>query len=542
MPRKLKVHSQDQEIRSKFAAIYCRVSTAEQGQSGLSLKDQEERCRGLCVAKGWDVYNVYVDIASAGSLDRAEFTRLVLDAEAGKFNVVVALRLDRISRVPRDFYNVVHDFNKQNIEFTTVDNDIDTTTPQGRMLLGVLLQFAAFEREMGAERTRAAMRKRAAKGLPPGGVPPLGYNRVDGKFVIAPEEAQIVRQIFNSYVNGVPPAEIARELNRAGYRTKLHTDQNGKTSGGRKFTRNIITKTITNPIYTGVIYFSGENFPGLHEPIISKSIFSSAQATVKSNAERRNLGNPVTNQMLLNGLIKCSFCGSYMTTKSGTGQHGQKYYYYVCSKSIHEGAKACVSRQVKREDIEAFIVSLIRQIANDPDYLDAVINSIENTSTKDNKRIENEINALGRKILSLEAKQQNIAKAVSEHGLEDISGLTMELKDLQDQINSNIEHQQKLIEESKQANKINIRPEEITELYQEFDKIWDLLDKPDQRSLINLLIGQIDVQLKKNAKTGELTVHLNTGIPLNLLTEQKIGSSLCSVSLRRRDSNPQPSG
>lgn len=90
MPREKRVPSPDQETKAKVAAIYCRVSTAEQGQSGLSLKDQEERCRGLCVAKDWEVHRIYTDVASAGSLDRPEFTRMVRDAVAGKIDVVVA--------------------------------------------------------------------------------------------------------------------------------------------------------------------------------------------------------------------------------------------------------------------------------------------------------------------------------------------------------------------------------------------------------------------------------------------------------------------
>ncbi len=542
MPRKRRIPLPEQEEKAKTAAIYCRVSTVEQGKSGLSLKDQEERCRGLCIAKDWEVHRIYIDIASAGSLDRPEFTRLVSDAEANKFDVVVALRLDRISRVPRDFYNVVHEFNHQNIEFTTVDNDIDTTTPQGRMLLGVLLQFAAFEREMGAERTRAAMRKRAAKGLPPGGIPPLGYDRIDSRFIQNAKEEKIVKRIFESYINGISPAEITRELNSQGYRTKLHTDQNGKATGGRKFTRNIITKTVTNPIYAGIIYFSGENFPGIHKPIITKDVFSQAQEIVKSNAERRNLGSSRTNQMLLNGLVKCGFCNSYMTTKTGTGRKGKKYFYYVCTKLIHEGAGACESGQLKREDIETFMVQLIRLIANETKYLDAAIESANTASNTDRKRQEQEINTVGRTILSLEDKQQIIAKTISDHGLEEIAGMSLELKDLQAQINSNIEKRTELIKQAEEDNVGSIDSEKLIKVYQEFDILWDCLEKTDQRSVINLLVNKIEVQIKKKAKSGKLIVNLTTGIPLNLLTEYKMGSSSCSVLLRRRDSNPRPGG
>jgi len=406
MPRKQRVPRSEQEEKAKTAAIYCRVSTAEQGQSGLSLKDQEIRCTSLCKAKGWDIVENYIEIASAGSLNRPEFHRLLHDGKNNKFDIVVALRLDRISRVPKDFYNIVEDLDDQNINITTVDNDVDTTTAQGRMLLGVLLQFASFERELGAERTRAAMLRRAEKGLPGGSCPPLGYDRIDGKFVINTSEAKAVKSIFTFYLNGDGPSKIARKLNASGLRTKQWTANTGRTTGGKRYNRNHIHRIITNPLYAGLIYFSGENFPGSHTPIVDSKEFQNAQEIVKSNAERKNLGSSKRGHLLLTGIITCGFCGCAMTTLAGTGRRHGKYYYYRCSKAIREGAESCVSGPLKSEDIESLAVELIRTLANNDAYLKATMDVVTKQSQTEVNKLNIELKKAASQRRKLETDQR----------------------------------------------------------------------------------------------------------------------------------------
>ena len=543
MPRKLKVTPQDQETQPKTAAIYCRVSTAEQGQSGLSLKDQEERCRGLCVAKGWIVVEKYIETASAGSLNRPWFQHLLNDANNNKFDIVVALRLDRISRVPKDFYSVVEDLDEHGINITTVDNDVDTTTAQGRMLLGVLLQFAAFERELGAERTRAAMMRRAEKGLPGGSCPPLGYDRVNGKFVINNADAKVVKSIFNSYLNGDGPSKIARELNARGLRTKKWTSKTNRTTGGKRYNRNHIHRIITNPLYAGLIYFSGENFPGSHDPIVDIDEFHKAQEIVKSNAERKNLGSSKRGHLLLTGIITCGFCSRAMTTLVGTGRKQGKYYYYRCSKAIKEGANSCMSGPLKSEDIESLCVELIRSMAKDELYLKSTIDIATKQSQEDASGLNRKLKKESAQRKKLEAEQQNLAKAIAAHsGLSNIDGVIQELEDLQDRIASkkNVESNlQQGLDELK-TKLVNI--DSLRELYKEFDQLWDSLERQNKREVLNLLISEVKVTIKKGAKSGEIILTLASGISPPMLTKYKIGSCISGVVLRRRDSNPRPGG
>ena len=543
MPRKQRVPPPDQETKAKVAAIYCRVSTAEQGQSGLSLKDQEIRCKSLCKAKDWDIYDKYTETASAGSINRPEFQRLLNDSDNDKFDVVVALRLDRISRVPKDFYTVVELLDAHGVNITTVDNDVDTTTAQGRMLLGVLLQFAAFERELGAERTRAAMMRRAEEGLPGGSCPPLGYDRIDGKFIINKTEAKWVESIFTSYLNGEGPSKIARDLNARGRRTKKWTANTGRTTGGKRYNRNHIHRIVTNPLYAGLIYFSGENFHGAHDSIVDINIFENAQEIVRSNAERRNLGSSIRGHLLLTGIITCGFCNHAMTTLVGTGRRKGKYYYYRCAKAIREGASSCVSGPLKSEDIESLAVELIRTLANNDAYLKATMDVVTKQSQTEVDSLNRELKKEASQRRKLETKQQNLAKAIASHkDLSGIDGVIKEMEDLQERIKSYTETENDLRQEIAVHKANLVDSDALLDLYKQFDLIWDSLERTEQRNVLNLLIDHIEVTIKKGTRKGKIVVTLANGIPPKVLTNYTIGSCSCSVALRRRDSNPRPGG
>ena len=247
MPRRIKISDNDAMTREEtVAAIYCRVSTKEQGESGLSLEHQEQRCKSYCDAKGWKIYETFIEVASAGNMERPKLQQLFNDGNNGKFNVLVAWRLDRISRVPKDYYYIIEEFDKLNIDISMVEGNVDTTRAEGRMLLGILLQFASFERELGKERTSAGMEQKAIRGEFLGGPPILGYDLLDKKLLINKEGSEIVVNIFNQYIKGGGPSEIARFLNSRGHKTKKYITKKSIERGGLKFTRNYVHNVIIN--------------------------------------------------------------------------------------------------------------------------------------------------------------------------------------------------------------------------------------------------------------------------------------------------------
>ena len=182
----------------KVAALYCRVSTHEQGRGDYSsLKSQEDALRNYCEFKGWEVYDLYSDTKSGTNFERDEMQRLLRDAEEKKFNVVVSIKLDRISRSVQDFLAFDQKLKDLGIDIVITTQDIDTTTPVGYMVRTVMLAFGQFERDVIAERTREKLYYQAQKGFWKGGTVPLGYDCIDKKLIINEKEAELVRKIFN---------------------------------------------------------------------------------------------------------------------------------------------------------------------------------------------------------------------------------------------------------------------------------------------------------------------------------------------------------
>lgn len=532
MPRRKKVQPIIKNESKLTVAIYCRVSTQEQGDSGLSLTHQEKRCKSFCTAKDWEIYKSYIDIASAGSLDRPELNALLEDASNSKFDIVVALRLDRVSRVPRDFYNLAENLNEYNISISTVDNDVDTTTVQGRMLLGVLLQFAAFEREINSERTKAAIHQKALKGEHRGGKPVLGYNLIEKKLILNQEEAELVKQIFQEYINGKGPSEIAKGLNRKDIKTKLHKTKKGIITGGKKFTRNHIHNILTNPIYTGQIYANGELYPGIHKEIISKSDFKKADEMISVNAKAKNLGQSRRGRLLLNGLIKCSHCNSYMTTRAGTGR-GKTYYYYVCTKQVHKGAKACKSSQVKAEDVESLVIDIIKKMAQEQTYLEDTLAIISKDSQEEISIYQKQLNEISAKKSKQKKLQQKMTQLMIEKDLNNIDSIVKQIKDTDLQIKKYKMEEIEIQKEIDLAKTNVVDPKAIKKIYKDFSLIWDELEQEEKRDMIRLLVKEIEVDIEKKAKSGKIKIALWDRVPQGELDNYKIGSSFCSVSLRR---------
>ncbi|MBL1208155.1 MAG: recombinase family protein, partial [Calditrichaeota bacterium] len=530
MPRRKNVQPLTKEKSKQTVAIYCRVSTQEQGDSGLSLSHQEKRCNNFCIAKDWDIYKSYIEVASAGKLNRPELNSLLNDASDSKFDIVVALRLDRVSRVPRDFYNLAESLDKYNISISTVDNDVDTTTVQGRMLLGVLLQFAAFEREINSERTRAAIHQKALKGEHRGGMPVLGYDLKDKKLILNKDEAEIVKTIFHEYINGTKPSEIAQKLNSEGEKTKFHITKKGKEVGGEAFTRNHIHNVITNPVYTGQIDVKGDLFPGIHDQIISKEDFKKADDKVTVNAKAKNLGQPKKGQLLLNGIIKCGQCGSYMTTRSATGR-SKTYHYYACTKQIHKGASACTSIQPKAEDMESVVIDIIKKMAQEPKYLEDTLATLSQDSQGEITIFQKKLDEISLKKSKLKKSQKKMTELLIEKDLGEIDSVVNKIKEINNEVK---EIETKEIEIKKEIDllKTNIvDPIALQKIYSDFTLLWDELVLTEKREVIKLLVKNIEVNIEKKADKGKIKIALWDILPKGKISDYKIGSSFCSVSL-----------
>lgn len=236
-----------------LVAIYSRVSTEEQAREGISVGAQIEKCEAYCKARGWNVFKVYKDAGfSAGSLDRPAMELMLRDAQEHKFNVILVYKIDRFSRKLRDLILTLEDLKEKDINFTSVTEQIDTTSAMGEAFFQIIGVFAQLERGMVKERVELAFEKKINTGESLSR-PPLGYTYKNKKLVLDEENAPKIKEIFEMWAAGINYREICKKFN---------------------IPPSTIYLLIKNPVYLGKIRYRQELYKGNHPPIIDEKLFN----------------------------------------------------------------------------------------------------------------------------------------------------------------------------------------------------------------------------------------------------------------------------
>lgn len=339
----------------KRAALYIRVSTLEQAQEGYSVGEQKERLIAYCKAKDWLIADIYVDGGYTGSnLKRPGIQKLI--AETDKFEMVLVYKLDRLSRSQRDtLYLIEEVFRPNDVDFISMQESFDTSTPFGKAMIGLLAVFAQLEREQIKERTWMGRVARAKTGLYHGGGNiPIGYEYSDGKLVINPYEAEQVKKIYEWYLSGSSLKAITDRLQDEGY-TNKYSSYNSWSS-----VRNILG----NETYTGRLHFGDIVVENAHEAIISDEQYKAAQ--VLRGKKQELYGPAFQSKHMLTGLMFCGKCGArYYLRNSG------KYSYYACysrTKQMKNMIKDpnCMNKIWKAPKLDAIVDSKIRELLQSP--------------------------------------------------------------------------------------------------------------------------------------------------------------------------------
>src|SRR5437868_2278516 len=224
-------------------AIYTRKSTEEGlDQPFNSLDAQREACAAFVKSQaslGWKlVAKPYDDGGlSGGTMDRPALQDLLEDIEAGRVDVVIVYKIDRLTRSLMDFSRIVEVFDRHEVSFVSVTQQFNTTTSMGRLTLNVLLSFAQFEREVTSERIRDKIAASKKKGMWMGGPVPMGYRAQEKRLVIESTEADTVRQLFSLYREFGCVRRVKEEADRLGLITKRSMTAKGSERGGRSFSR-----------------------------------------------------------------------------------------------------------------------------------------------------------------------------------------------------------------------------------------------------------------------------------------------------------------
>lgn len=344
-------------------AIYTRKSS-EEGleQSFNSLDAQREASEAFIASQrheGWRLLTTRYDDGgySGGTMERPALKQLLEDVAANKIDVIVVYKVDRLTRSLADFAKIVEALDAREVSFVSVTQQFNTTTSMGRLTLNILLSFAQFEREVTGERIRDKVSASKRKGMWMGGNVPLGYDVRNRKLIVNAKEADLVRDIFNLYLELGCVSKLKIRMDEQGSKSKARTSAAGTKSGGKPFARGGLYKILNNRIYLGEISHKGNHYPGEHDSIIHRQLWDRVQAQLRADNQGRRNGLESDSPSLLAGLIY-DFQGNRLTP-SHTVKNGRRYRYYCGANPRTKASITNPGFRVPAYEIEAGVLSRI---------------------------------------------------------------------------------------------------------------------------------------------------------------------------------------
>ncbi len=358
-------------------AIYTRKSS-EEGleQSFNSLDAQREASEAFIVSQrheGWRVLpSRYGDGGySGGNMERPALKQLLEDVAANKIDVIVVYKVDRLTRSLADFAKIVEALDARGVSFVSVTQQFNTTTSMGRLTLNILLSFAQFEREVTGERIRDKVAASKRKGMWMGGNVPLGYDLREQKLTVNSAEAEVVRSIFNRYLELGCVSKLKISLDEDEITSKVRTSAAGLKSGGKPFARGGLYKILNNRIYLGEISHKEQSYPGEHDPIVPRALWESVQAQLRTDHQGRRDGLKAESASLLTGLIQDS--EGNRLTPSHTVKNDRRYRYYACQTAAAKIGTTGSNFRLPAYDIEARVLSRLASfLSSKHDVMDGV--------------------------------------------------------------------------------------------------------------------------------------------------------------------------
>ncbi len=351
--------------------IHCAIYTRKSSEEGLeqefnSLDAQREACEAYILSQrhaGWLALPRFYDDGglSGGTMERPALSQLLEDVKAGKVQIIVVYKVDRLTRSLADFAKIVDVLDSHRASFVSVTQQFNTTTSMGRLTLNMLLSFAQFEREIAGERIRDKIAASKARGMWMGGNVPLGYDVRDRKLIVNEAEATTVRLIFRRYAELGSVALLKAELDRQSIVSKRRAGASGDLAGGASFSRGALYLMLQNSIYRGEISHKGVSYPGQHEAIVDEALWSSVQERLSESRRERAMATGAEAPSLLAGLIFDS--ENARLSPSHAVRKGKRYRYYVSTTLIagpRSGAPR--GRRIPAGDIEGLILDRLRDL------------------------------------------------------------------------------------------------------------------------------------------------------------------------------------
>jgi len=450
--------SHDAENEKTNIALYIRVSTDAQ-VDGYSIDVQKERLEAYVKSmfSEPDTVTMYIDGGFTGAnLDRPRMKDMIADIQNGLITHVIVMKLDRLSRSQRDTLYLIEDvFTPNNVSFISINESFNTSTSFGRTAISILSAFAQMERETIYERTRSGMKKRVEAGYwMGGGIVPFGYDYDQNKGILVPNsDAETVRLIYKMYIDGNSEDMIAQKLSL-------------------KYDR-LVHQILTRKSNTGVIVYKGEEYQGLHEPIIDKETYDLAMDIMKQRSSKKLVSKT---QHLLTGLLECGQCGAKMRYQKWTKDKVK----IVCYS--RQGSKKYLIKDpdcdMPHMDSDAIEEAVLADIFSMTGNLDSSEDISSNKTVLDSLLVQEQaINKKIQKLYSLYAEEGE-----NEYLLEAINKLRQE----HENIRASIEREKENAADISKVMKINKKLQNLKD-------IWSFMTMQEKINAIRSIVDKIIV-------------------------------------------------
>ena len=515
------------EKRRKLIAIYCRVSTEEQSENGYSIDEQERLLEEWCKKMGYVIYKCYSDRGISGKniKDRPALKELLSDAKAGKFDMVISWKINRVSRKLEDVLKIVSLLEKNNITFKSYSEPFETDTPAGRMQFQMMALIGEFERGTIAQNVKMGMIAKAKSGNWCGGRV-LGYDLVPNnspeeekkgknKLEINEKEAEIVRFIFNEYSKGKGYKAITNKMNKLGYKTKK----------GNNFSVGSIRDILTNPVYIGEIRYNvRQNWSekrrrninpnpirvkGKHEAIIDRELWDKVQLILESKK-----GKPsriYDGEYPLTGILRCPKCGAGMvisrTTNTLADGTKKRIAYYCCGNWKNKGTSVCNSNTIRVDKANEYVFKKIEELVSNEAMIKAVVKNINKERKDKVKPAKRLLGDIDKELEKLDKRKRKIFEAYEDDIL-----TKEEFQTRKDELNEKI----RILEEEKKPllNTISedvseeIPYEFIKDILMNFSKILNSsVSREQQKKLLHMIISEITMNESREIDSIKLNIN-----------------------------------
>ena len=511
--------------------IYTRVLTAMQ-VDGYSLDAQKDEIMRYVQYRNMQVCGEYTDEGKSGKniQGRPGFQQMMDDIIDGRNGVsfVICFKLSRFGRNTADILNSLKMMKRHGVDLICVKENIDSSLDSGKMMISILGAMAEIERDNISVQTMAGRREKARQGGWNGARPPYGYDLVDGKLVVMPEEAEHIRIIFDKYVHtNMGLAAVARWMNDHGYK-KSHTTYHSKTV----FTERFLECVIGNHAYYGKIAYGKrktvlkvgsedeyhmiqtDDYPvydGHHEAIVSEELWKAAQRKREANSGRKEVIEK-DHQYIYSALLKCPVCGKSLY---GVPMRGRKrkdgtlyptYYSYACRSSVHLNGIKCDYGQINCKTVDKAMRGIIASIVRSDKYGSAIGDLAG--SRIDTREIERELDTalkaqrqasgLQRKLES-ELDNLDVTDTHYDRKYESLNRRLDDAFDAAEEADRKISDCKARLEAVKREG---LSRESIYESLRLFDKLYDKMSDLDKKRFAKSFISSIDLYPDKKRKGG----------------------------------------